>query len=915
MEVFEKLGIKIPNAVLIKGATDTEKDDEIIDFLKQYGPINRLVAVNEPSSEFDHNLIIEYNSGAAVAALAPLLPYTQTLENHTYEVVSLASLYAENIGHEKTQVYLTELKQLAKVSGTNFAEVLKNMMSQISDVVADEQSATEEEGGEGRQAGRTASQPSFKESPGHVEKLPKAKEATVRAKQTIPACDLNPPEVQRYVVEHIMKSEEAPTHMLPSPRLRVFSGKIPRPPHESDYDTWRSNVDLIMKDPAISDLQRSRKILDSLLPPAADMVKHLSSDTLPNGYLQQLDSAFGTVQDGDELYAKFMDTFQDAGEKPSAFLQRLQVALNLAVKRGGVSVIDINRHLLNQFCRGCWDNSLISDLQLKQKKADPPSFAELLLLLRTEEDREAAKTLRMKQHLGAKQRVSAQAHSQVAYGGEEQSLCAALTTLTQQLSKQMAEIQHQLASLTANSPHSSCSSKSYRPALERSAGERTPSQPKPGYCFRCGEDGHIKPQCDNEPNPALVAEKRRKFNAKNPLGQKRTPPAAALPKGLVGSRCTAAVSIAGIDCSCLLDTGSQVTTVPVSFYNKNLVDHPIQPLDTLLEVEGAAGQSVPYLGYVEVTVTFPKDFLGVITEVSTLALVVPDVHPETPSLVLIGTNTLDVLYVQHLGSEVVNHQPQEYGYRAVLKTLESRHLQHQNGHVGVVRMLGRSPTLIPAGHSVILEGLAQVPPHAADRWAIVEHPTQSLNLSPRLNLPLSLWRKWISLTHLGGITYLDLWKPTWILWNCWMTYLDLWKPMWILMNCRDLKRKIKLMTTYLKETHLLKQQILSVLWLKNRPKLLLILRLTQLKLPLHLDALKDPENVHIDYSMLGSSPADDECTVPLLAGQQKLQVMFAEIYNPNRRRGCSSVVERMLCMYEAPGSIPGISKTFFVVQR
>ncbi|KAK0141215.1 Zinc finger CCHC domain-containing protein 12 [Merluccius polli] len=397
------------------------------------------------------------------------------------------------------------------------------MMSQISDVVADEQSATEEEGGEGRQAGRTASQPSFKESPGHVEKLPKAKEATVRAKQTIPACDLNPPEVQRYVVEHIMKSEEAPTHMLPSPRLGVFSGKIPRPPHESDYDTWRSNVDLIMKDPAISDLQRSRKILDSLLPPAADMVKHLSSDTLPNGYLQQLDSAFGTVQDGDELYAKFMDTFQDAGEKPSAFLQRLQVALNLAVKRGDVSVTDINRHLLNQFCRGCWDNSLISDLQLKQKKADPPSFAELLLLLRTEEDREAAKTLRMKQHLGAKQRVSAQAHSQVAYGGEEQSLCAALTTLTQQLSKQMAEIQHQLASLTANSPHSSCSSKSYRPALERSAGERTPSQPKPGYCFRCGEDGHIKPQCDNEPNPALVAEKRRKFNAKNPLGQKRTP--------------------------------------------------------------------------------------------------------------------------------------------------------------------------------------------------------------------------------------------------------------------------------------------------------------------------------------------------------------------------------------------------------
>ena len=31
------------------------------------------------------------------------------------------------------------------------------------------------------------------------------------------------------------------------------------------------------------------------------------------------------------------------------------------------------------------------------------------------------------------------------------------------------------------------------------------------------------------------------------------------------------------------------------------------------------------------------------------------------------------------------------------------------------------------------------------------------------------------------------------------------------------------------------------------------------------------------------------------------------------RWGCSSVVERMLCMYEAPGSIPGISMVYFGV--
>lgn len=73
-----------------------------------------------------------------------------------------------------------------------------------------------------------------------------------------------------------------------------------------------------------------------------------------------------------------------------------------------------------------------------------------------------------------------------------------------------------------------------------------------------------------------------------------------LPKGLVGSKCTAVVNIAGIDCNCLLDTGSQITIVSTSFYNQNLSDQPVKPLYDLLEVEGAAGQSVPYLGFVEI---------------------------------------------------------------------------------------------------------------------------------------------------------------------------------------------------------------------------------------------------------------------------------------------------------------------------
>ncbi len=34
------------------------------------------------------------------------------------------------------------------------------------------------------------------------------------------------------------------------------------------------------------------------------------------------------------------------------------------------------------------------------------------------------------------------------------------------------------------------------------------SRPRPGYCFHCGEEGHIAVYCENDPDPSKVARKR-----------------------------------------------------------------------------------------------------------------------------------------------------------------------------------------------------------------------------------------------------------------------------------------------------------------------------------------------------------------------------------------------------------------------
>ncbi|XP_078802604.1 paraneoplastic antigen Ma3-like [Oryzias latipes] len=539
MEVLVKHGIKIPNSVLVKHTVNSDLDEEVVEFLSQYGKISKVEVITESDSVFADTIIVEFNSGSALIDLREILPYTYICgsEKITYEICDLSSMCSELEGKVKTHTYLSDLRNLAKVTGQDYAEVLKGVMSLLGQSItglsqtppgklhpdtSDQVMSSPPHAASSSeilnattlrpQAGTAAEEQDVKKE------TPQSHSDHSMSPRAPPIPDLNPPKVQHYVVEHIMKSDENAAH-LSAVRLRSFSGRTPRPQHETDYETWRSSVDLLLQDPAVSDLQRSRRIVESLFPPAADVVKHLKPDTLPKVYLQILDSAYGTVQDGDELYAKFMEMFQDAGEKPSAYLQRLQIALVLALKRGGVKANDVNRHLLNQFCRGCWDNNLISELQLKQRKSDPPSFSDFLLLLRTEEDREASKAQRMKQHLGSKARAGV--HAQYAYTSTtEESKVDALTSITQQLAQQLADIQKQLRTLTGGQT-SQKQSATYQsvPSNKNSKLPRTlqkPSSagPKPGYCYNCGEDGHIKTNCNNDPNPTLVAMKRKRFTEK-----------------------------------------------------------------------------------------------------------------------------------------------------------------------------------------------------------------------------------------------------------------------------------------------------------------------------------------------------------------------------------------------------------------
>lgn len=238
----------------------------------------------------------------------------------------------------------------------------------------------------------------------------------------------------------------------------------------------------------------------------------------------------------------------------------------------------------------------------------------------------------------------------------------------------------------------------------------------------------VEGQTGTAEDPACPTGIKHNKGAKRPLLLKETSVQQRprkVPKGLIGTKSTAQVKIEGKSVNCLLDTGSQVTTIPLSFFQQHLSQcHPMKSLFDFLEIEGANGQSVPYLGYVELNINFPKEFLGVAIEMPTLALVVPDVHAAPYSLVLIGTNTLDVMYDLYCDIPE-KQQPTRSGYKAVLKILELRQRENKSSELGLVKMHRKAFQMVPAGQTVVLEGCVITNGFTAEKCAVLEHPSSS----------------------------------------------------------------------------------------------------------------------------------------------------------------------------------------------
>ena len=175
----------------------------------------------------------------------------------------------------------------------------------------------------------------------------------------------------------------------PRQRIRVFSGSVPTPEGEEDYETWIDHTSQLLSEWQGSDEEKRQRLVESLRGEAASVVRGVRvsqpSATLDD-YLRALESAFGLIGSDWALIGEVQNLYQEQGETLSAYLFRLERRLRGLQRRGILHGARVDQFRIDQVCRGGLPgDKVVWGLWQSYKARDPPTFIQLLSEVRRDE--------------------------------------------------------------------------------------------------------------------------------------------------------------------------------------------------------------------------------------------------------------------------------------------------------------------------------------------------------------------------------------------------------------------------------------------------------------------------------------------------------------------------------------------------
>ena len=518
--------------------------------------------------------------------------------------------------------------------------------------------------------------------------------------------------------------------------LRQFSGTVPVPNGQVDFNTWYQAAARLCKHEELSGGEKVSRIHNSLSAPALDIAESTLESESPESTLRLLRNVYGSVEDPRDVLNDFHTTIMTPKEQPSEYLSRLYLKLQKLKSFDLLQSGEASSRLLKQFIYGCADETLIVKLRLEEKENNPPDYGDLLLDVRTAE-------VKRKKQYSMHKLAPSYPHSTESENAELTQLKEKILSLRAQLTY-FSSKQNKSETSLQTTPKAS-SSGMPRP-IEQATGSS--SKRKRKFCYKCGRTDHFVWSCDNPHNPDLVCkmfDERRKVGTVHTLGQLGNPETMdpmSIPHHLVGEPNEVAGSIGGINCKTLVDSGSQVSTVAETFYRTHLSHVKLHDCHSFLRVEGAGGVQIPYLGYIDTELclegTAPVDIP---------VLVFKDTEYNSKIPVIVGTNYLRVA-TYRTGSKI----PQIVRLSKQSVELVEKHLQRSEGVYGT--LYATDTITVKPGHFQVLCGSVRIAVPITRTVGMVSAPSgvHTLDVTPCVvNIDNHTRSSYVEVVNLGEI--------------------------------------------------------------------------------------------------------------------------------------------------------------------
>ncbi|XP_065435190.1 uncharacterized protein LOC135977995 [Chrysemys picta bellii] len=564
------------------------------------------------------------------------------------------------------------------------------------------------------------------------------------------------------IEQQTAEAKKPPTIYVPRERKVTEFGGFPTRPGDITVEEWVKSVKAALRVLRVPEEDHVDFIEEHLKGQAKATVKFMAVADKKNveKIFELLLEVYGDKVPIGTRLKEFFERKQEPGETIRAYAYDLQEKMSRVERRDPQRVPDPDTVLKEQLVLGLQDDSLRREMKRRFKEEPSKKFHELMqaaIMWSEEEEVPVAETAKTNPRTRSGGLVNAAAGEKAL--PQTQLTLESLSEAVQKLAVQQGEMLKVMTEVMKGKPPTNM------PRYPRAPGSRrSPLKDELGryICYTCERPGHTSRDCTL----------RRRLESQAPEIQK-APGASSQPsEGQVGTegflrlslgkgQCvsskekdpddvsvfndfcgrafgdclTVDITIAGVRTRCLIDTGSEVTTISESYFRNYLKERDLTMHNTrFVQLTAANGLAIPVVGCLEADVgymgrTIPGKCIFILKDTASGKTLMENRVPgilgmniirELKELLLVGEGTL----------EMNRHgQPRK---DATLKRVLAQVERHgrfpgPTGQIGYVKVAGRQKVVIPPWSEKIIDGRCRVPSDF-DGYRVLVEPTPGASL-------------------------------------------------------------------------------------------------------------------------------------------------------------------------------------------